>query len=119
MELRSFAAGAALMAAACSLQTPTMGSKDTPLRLAGVVLSVAPLGRRLEIVDAGHRHTIEVQPDAVIRRGQENLMLDQLSRGDRIVIVATEPGTENKATWIAVSGAALRLPDSAESVTRP
>ncbi|MEO2167261.1 MAG: hypothetical protein ABGY42_03915 [bacterium] len=119
MELRSFAASAALMAAACSLQTPTMGSEGAPPRLAGVVLAVAPLRRRLEIIDAGQHHTIEVQPDAVIRRGRENIKLDQLSDGDRIVIVATEPGTGNKATWIAVSGAALRLPDSAESVTRP
>lgn len=96
-----------------------MGETAASPRLAGVVLSVAPLGRTLEILDAGRHHTIHVQGDATIRRGRANIKLGQLSRGDRIVIVATVPGTATEATWIAVSGAALRLSDPAESVKKP
>jgi hypothetical protein len=115
MGLRSFAAAVLLMLAACTLQTPGMTEKSRPPRLAGVVLTVATATRTLEIIDAGHHHTIQVRHDATIRRGRDNIGLGQLSRGDRIVIVATVPGTENEATWIAVSGSALRLPVPAES----
>lgn len=79
-------------------------------RLAGSILSVDLKNRSLELTDKGRRHQVAVAVAATIQSGTTALVLADLRRGDRIVVVARD--AQSKATWIAVSGPALKRPAS-------
>ncbi len=81
-------------------------------RLAGNLLSVDRDKREITLIDAGRRHVVVYDDDTRIRQGGADRAIDDLHRGDRIVVslAGSEPA---RATLIAIAGAAAPAAGSA------
>lgn len=76
-------------------------------RLAGNVWVVDQSDRVVTIIDAGKRHTFTYGGDTIIRRGSTNRSIQDLRRGDRIVVTLSQPtdgGDLVHARLIAIAG---------------
>ncbi len=83
-------------------------------RLAGNVWTIDAENGLVTIVDAGRRLSFTYDEATIIRRGSSDRSIDDLRRGDRIVVSLAE-GTQSHARLIAIAGPpvpsrALRLP---------
>ncbi|MEW6272586.1 MAG: hypothetical protein AB1689_25180 [Thermodesulfobacteriota bacterium] len=76
-------------------------------RLAGNVWVIDEDDRVVTIIDAGKRHTFTYGGETIIRRGSTDRSIQDLRRGDRIVVTLEEPtlaGGIARARLIAIAG---------------
>lgn len=98
---RTAGALAPLLSIALCVTLPLRG--EGAERLAGNILAVDVERREITLLDAGHRHLIEVAPDASIRASGQDRTLDHLNRGDRIVVTLVE-GEPTRAARVVIAG---------------
>lgn len=72
-------------------------------RLAGNVLAIDVDASSITLLDAGHRHLIEIIPEATIRTSGKTCTLADLKRGDRIIVTLVE-GEPNRAARVVIAG---------------
>jgi Cu/Ag efflux protein CusF len=72
-------------------------------RIAGDVREIDLPASRLTLLDAGRLRVVELTPATVVRRGQSDSSIEELKKGDRVIVsMAAEP--PYGARLIAVAG---------------
>lgn len=109
-----FFARLALALSAVLAAAPPARPARAAARLAGNVWTVDAENGLVTIVDAGRRLSFTYDAETIIRRGSSDRSIDDLRRGDRIVVSLAE-GEPPHARLIAIAGPAvpsraLRLP---------
>jgi len=78
---------------------------DASTRLAGNVWTVDQDGSRVTIIDAGRLLTFSYDVDTIIRKGSTNRTVNDLRRGDRVVVTLAEETLDVlRARLITIAG---------------
>ena len=98
-----------VIAAACARDL-TVGVPAAPAsRVAGDVREIDLHANRLTLLDAGRLRVVELTPSTVVRRGQSNGSIQELKKGDRVVVsMAASP--PYGARVISIAGSATPSP---------
>jgi hypothetical protein len=95
---------AALLLLAVTCVVPARAARAAA-RLAGNVWTVDQETGQVTIIDAGRRITFAYGTDTIIRRGSTNRTVNDLRRGDRVVVtLAEETPDALRARLIAIAG---------------
>lgn len=73
-------------------------------RLAGNVWEIDVDAGRVTILDAGQRHSFTYGSDTIVRRGSTDRSVQDLRRGDRIVVSLSGEDGASHARLIAIAG---------------
>jgi Cu/Ag efflux protein CusF len=91
------------IAAACARDMAIAVPARPATRVAGDVREVDLGARRLTLLDAGRLRVVDLTPATAVRRGRTEASLEDLKKGDRVVVsMAAEP--PYGARLIAVAG---------------
>jgi Cu/Ag efflux protein CusF len=94
---------ASAVAAACARSLAVAVPAQPGTRIAGDVREIDLPASRLTLLDAGRLRVVELTPATVVRRGQSDSSIEELKKGDRVIVsMAAEP--PYGARLIAVAG---------------